>query len=157
MEGDEMVEAQEVLEISSPQEQMSNQQDFSRMDEPTPETSGLQNSKAMEQVKVQTDEEQLFENPIIQNMMKKFIADQFKSMQMEQQKPGKTVTRETVKNVSTIKSPSDTTIYAPALQTRLMPTQTTVEKGFESCYMTSLQEEQRVLQLTVDRSVIMKQ
>ena len=70
-------------------------------------------------------EEKLIQNPVIQQMMQKFFRDEFQNMQKEQQ----THSREVNKNRGmlpdkTIKLPSDTTIYAPALQQRLTPNNT---------------------------------
>ena len=75
-------------------------------------------------------EEQLRSNPIIQRMMQDFFKDQFKNLQMTQNNSGKDKTesmsqsngpRETNTKAGNIKSPSDTTIYAPALQRKLTP------------------------------------
>ena len=47
--------------------------------------------------------------------MQEFFKDQFKNLQRTQ------ITNTTGENVKLIKSPSDTTIYAPAMQQKLMP------------------------------------
>ena len=86
-------------------------------------------------------EEQLYNNPVMQRMMQRFFNNQFKTVQQtseanqQQKEQGKLMqlpsdnlvrTELSVKvkkgnQVSRIKSPSDTTIYAPALQRKLTP------------------------------------
>ena len=53
-------------------------------------------------------------------MMEKFFDDKFKNLQKQQNNAGRTMAK--VGDISHhVKSPSDTTIYAPALQKKLMP------------------------------------
>ena len=99
-----------------------------------------------------TEEEKLMNNPVVQRMMKRFISKQFQSLQKQSETPkgngpqnenttgtvqgmlgtdkGKVVEQNKAGTVGrrneTIKSPSDTTIYAPALQKRLTPDRTGV-------------------------------
>ena len=83
-------------------------------------------------------EEKLMQNPVLQRMMKRFFEDQFKDMSKQS---GKVINQPGVAGGSgdtnvrskgfqsknpgeqekLIKSPSDTTIYAPALQKKLTP------------------------------------
>ena len=60
-------------------------------------------------------EKELQSNPVIQQMMQEFFKDQFKNLQRTQ------MTNTTGENTKLIKSPSDTTIYAPAMQQKLTP------------------------------------
>ena len=68
-------------------------------------------------------EEQLANNPVIQRMMKQFFTEQFKNIQMEttQGQPNVTATGKAMQGEKIVKSPSDTTIYAPALGKKLTP------------------------------------
>ena len=64
-------------------------------------------------------EDQLMQNPIPQKMMTKFFEDKFKDIQgqgLDGKNNGK---RGEMVNEGIIKSPSDTTIYAPALNKKL--------------------------------------
>ena len=61
-------------------------------------------------------EEQIYNNPIMQRMMQKFFNEQFKNVQMDNSGKGK---GKLLNNE--MKSPSDTTIYVPAMQKRLTP------------------------------------
>ena len=105
------------------------------MEQPQPETSQV--------AAMPSQEKTLLENPIMQQMMKQFFQEQFKDMKMEIQKqqteilaqkgnvnngkqdvvnqasgPQKQLRRG---NEATIKSPSDTTVYVPALQKKFTP------------------------------------
>ena len=71
-------------------------------------------------------EDQLMSNPILQRMMQKIFNDQFKNIQKGDDAKGETgdvsnfvVTGKTKNRDKEIKSPSDTTIYAPTLQRKL--------------------------------------
>ena len=78
---------------------------------------------------VSQPEEQLMDNLVLQRMMKKFFNEQFKNMQPDNLKVqgknqgrSRSMEQRKVKDKSKeveIKSPSDTTIYAPALQKRM--------------------------------------
>ena len=78
-------------------------------------------------------EEQIFNNPVLQKMMEKFFVENFKSLQNnfnKQQTDGNGTGKDDCRVIGTevnqnqiVKSPSDTTIYAPALQKRLTPEQ----------------------------------
>ena len=63
----------------------------------------------------QMTEEKLMSNPVLQKMMEKFFQEKFKKAQ--ESKGGKSDGNK-VRNIT---SPSDTTIYAPALQRKLTP------------------------------------
>ena len=77
-------------------------------------------------------EEKLMGNPVIQRMMQKFFREEFQNMQKQQNNSGtvkngtdiKIIKRtvEAKNNGKELKSPSDTTIYACALQRKLTPT-----------------------------------
>ena len=77
----------------------------------------------------QMSKEQLASNPVIQRMMQKFFKDQFKNLQMDQpagKGTGKKSmdfksAKDKIPQTRVIKSPSDTTIYAPAMQQRITP------------------------------------
>ena len=89
----------------------------------------------MAQMMSKQSEEQLYNNPVIQKMMQKFFNDQFKNLQQENasgKQQGKLLkivpkanrtmqNKKVVNNENLIKSPSDTTIYAPVLQKKLTP------------------------------------
>ena len=87
-------------------------------------------NKAVESV-IGMTEEQLRSNPVIQRMMQDFFKDQFKNIQMDPKsgRAGKNKNGSMMQGndesvnmkVQNIKSPSDTTIYAPALQRKLTP------------------------------------
>ena len=77
--------------------------------------------------------EQLMNNPVIQRMMQKFFTDQFKNLQQQEQnkvtgKVPEVSGKNKLKGVGrVVKSPSDTTIYVPAMQKKLTPTGVGVE------------------------------
>ena len=103
-----------------------------------PTTSGVENQD-FDKLLRQQDEEKLLNNPVLQKMMKQFFNDQFKSIQKDSKGLSKSkgdlgkaskssknktcIGDRTIKQVigETVKSPSDTTIYAPALQQKLTP------------------------------------
>ena len=115
--------AEEVVEKSSHDKDPNG--GVSGDDQPVPGTSGTQSQDIVQELSAQS-EEQLMENLVIQNMMKKFFENQFKNMQMTQaQEKEKTTEKGRQANVQQVKSPSDTTIYAPALNKRITP----VNKG----------------------------
>ena len=71
-------------------------------------------------------EEQLINNPVIQKLMHKFFSEQFKNIQMlsnqaqnTQNQAGREQSK-AIANHKMIKSPSDTTIYVPALTRKLV-------------------------------------
>ena len=79
-------------------------------------------------------EKKIMQNPILQKMMQKFFRDEFKNIQQQQSEDGSGMSLKQTKisvanskqigyqNVGNqIKSPSDTTIYAPTLQKKLTP------------------------------------
>ena len=65
-------------------------------------------------------EEKLMSNPVIQNMMEKFFNDKFKDMVNQQPRNSGNCTKVT-NSENMVRSPSDVTVYAPALQKRLTP------------------------------------
>ena len=85
----------------------------------------------------QQSEEQLLNNPKLQKMMEKFFVENFKMLQgnlNREQKDGSNPSgkgrdkdsggfKTVVNQNQVLKSPSDTTIYTPALQKKLMPEQ----------------------------------
>ena len=105
-----------------------------RKEQPQPETS---------QATAPSQEKNLMENPIMQQMMKQFFQEQFKDLKMEMQKQQTEILAQKGNvnngnqdlvnqtdgllkqsrcgNESTIKSPSDMTVYVPALQKKLAP------------------------------------
>ena len=64
-------------------------------------------------------EDQLMQNPILQKMMTKFFEDKFKDIQGQGSDGKNNGKRGKMVNEGIIKSPSDTTIYAPALNKKL--------------------------------------
>ena len=76
----------------------------------------------------QLSEDKLANNPVIQRMIQKFFQDQFKNMENRGNNKESNVqifdnTGKGNGQIPTLKSPSDTTMYAPALQKKLTPTQ----------------------------------
>ena len=68
-------------------------------------------------------EAKLLENPVIQKMMQKFVRREFDNLQKESQgKFGEQTQQIINKTGQSIKFPSDTTIYAPALKLVPVPT-----------------------------------
>ena len=101
-------------------------------DQPVPGPSGVnQNKMDNEQQSLLEDlthgaEERIMNNPIMQKMMQKFFDERMKNMRNTQGK-GKGGVVKSSKNLvnkcsghPTVKSPSDTTIYAPALQKKVL-------------------------------------
>ena len=80
--------------------------------EPKPGTSGYSMQQIVQEMTKQP--EKLMENPVIQKMMQKFVQEQFKNLQAEQQKSG--INMLDKQGINQVRSPSDTTIYTPALQ-----------------------------------------
>ena len=84
-------------------------------DDNLPGTSSQQineTDKMIQALAKESSEEKLMNNPVIQRMMEKFFTEKFKDVWNSSKNEG-----------GKIKSPSDTTIYAPALQKKLTPTQ----------------------------------
>ena len=87
------------------------------------ETSQAKNSatKPLSDLIEGRSEEELMQNPVIQRMMQKFCWDEFKNLQKEQECASQKDRGKSKLEQTMIKSPSDTKIYAPALQKRLTP------------------------------------
>ena len=98
--------------------------DENRCESPQPGMSGVQQmSKQPEgedQILTDTSEERLMNNPVIQRMMEKFFDKHFRDMQESGMNSGGNQNKG-----EQVKSPSDTTIYAPALQKKLTPNRET--------------------------------
>ena len=140
---DDLSMDQDGLEIISPDdknlefEEITNQasQTNHTSIEPRPGTSGetgrrnshnQTNANALMELLNKQPEEALMNNPILQRMMMKFFEEKFKDVKATPaHQTGLQIEGKTNKNQGgkTIKSPSDTTIYAPALQRKLTPQQ----------------------------------
>ena len=90
------------------------------------------------------NEEKLMQNPVIQRMMTKFFDERFKNLQAT----GLSLVENGKSDKNLVKSPSDTTIYAPTLQKILTPQDKNVnnvatlivndENMLETCKITNL-------------------
>ena len=93
---------------------------------PRPGTSGEnrkhQGGDTIALLAEETSEAKLMNNPVIQRMMHKFFEEKFKDLQHEN--PGMNKVKQAGQgHIDRLKSPVDTTIYAPALQKKLTPDQ----------------------------------
>ena len=95
-------------------------------------------------------------NPVIQLMMQKFFDEKFKDMTNSGEKIVNKVrvVEKEVNNSNMIKSPSDMTIYAPALNRKSMTPVGVVQKGLQTLNMNTTQINQEGNEGLVDRNII---
>ena len=117
---DEDLEPMEPYSLADNQETAGTAQD----EDAVPGTSSSAGIDLAIQHLQEQSEEALMRNPVIQKMMNKFFEEKFKDLQGTNSNSKKKKKLETV-----IKSPSDTTVYAPALQKRLTPQENMRQTG----------------------------
>ena len=94
------------------------------------DSTRIQEQRSILDALTKETEDKLVNNPVMQRMMQKFFEERFKDVQTSNAGTNRDLginenipvgNKKVSKGVGTVKSPSDTTIYAPALNRRLTP------------------------------------